>query len=161
MNGIRRNTDPMKGPPDGVAADIQCVATQFEMKGDQRTIKGQATMPCTVYCSYNDGTVGISIRGIDLQIDLRVDELMALMQAGADANQELTAPLREQYTDAELEEHWRELQCLKWDDADSPSGSILADAWWIFPKGVDRLDLSAWFGERHSLGIERLNNIIA
>ena len=161
MNGIRRNTDPMNGPPDGVAADIQCAVTQFETKEDRRAIKGQATMPCTVYCSYNDGTVGISIRGLDLQIDLLVEELMAIMQAGAEANQKLTAPLREQYTDVEIEERWCELQSLKWDEADSPSGSILADAWWIFPKGVDRADLSAWFGKHHSLGIKHLNKLIA
>ena len=162
MNGIRRNTNPLKGPPDGVAADIQCAVTQFETnKEKQRSIKGQATMPCTVYCSYNDGTIGVSIRGLDLQIDLLVEELMAIMQAGAEANKELTAPQREKYTDEELEKRWRELHSFKWDEADSPSGSILAEAWWIFPRGVDLGDLSAWFGERHSLGIEYLNKLIA
>jgi hypothetical protein len=154
----------MKGPPDGVAADVQCAVTQFETpkeKGLQRVIKGQANMPCTIYCSYNDGTVGISIRGIDLQIDLLVEELMALIQAGADANQELTAPQREKYADKELEAKWCEMQGLKWDEADSPSGSILADKWWIFPKGVDRGDLIAWFGERHSKGAEHLQKLVA
>ena len=167
MDNIRRNTDPMKGPPDGVAADLQCAVTQFDRgeekgaskKGVQRTISGQATMPCTVYCSYSDGTVGVSIRGIDLQIDLLVSELMAVLQAGAEANHELTAPQREQYTDEQLEEKWRELQTLGWDEADSPSGLITDRAWWVFPQGVDCDDLRAWFGERHSKGIEYLQRI--
>ena len=157
---IRRNTDPMKGPADGVAADLNCVVTQYDKakekgstkKGIERTVMGQATMPCTVFCSYSDGTLGVSIRGIDLQIDLLVEELMAVMQAGAEANQELTAPLREEYTDADLEGKWRELQSVQLVEADSPSGMITAKAWWVFPQGIDRDDLCAWFGERHSRG---------
>gem|GEM_PF-3849236 len=161
METIRRNTDPMKGPPDGVAVDIQCAVTQYDTpEGGQRTIKGQGVMPCTVYCSYSDGTVGVSIREIDLQIDIRVDELMALMQAGAEANAELTGAAREQYTDADLEEKWRELQTVEWVEAESPSGMITAAPWWIFPRGVDRDDLCAWFGERHTLGIEYLHELI-
>jgi hypothetical protein len=150
MSSIRYNLDPMKGPPDGAAADLQCSVTQFEQQQDQRAIKGQAVMPCTVYCSYEDGTIGISIRGLDLQIDLLVEEVMAIMQASAKRNQEPTAPLEEKPTDAELEEKWKELQNVKWDEADSPSGFILADAWWIFPQGVDQSDLEQWFNDRHS-----------
>ena len=160
---IRRNTDPMKGPADGVAADLLCAVTQFaqsEEKNAPRVISGQGNMPCTVYCSYTDGTVGISIRGIDLQVDLLVEELMAIMQAGAEANQELTAPLREKYTDEELDAKWRELQSVQWDEADSPSGMILASAWWIFPRGVDQDDLYEWFGKNHSLGINYLQEMI-
>ena len=169
MGIIRRNTDPMKGPPDGVAADLECVVTSFASKkrkvapneyGDERTIKSQAHVPCTVYCSYEDGTIGVSIRGIDLQIDLLVEELMAIMQAGAEANRELTAPQREAYTAEQIAEKWRELQSADWDEADSPSGFILAAAWWIFPRGVDRDDLCAWFGEKHPNGIEYLRGLI-
>jgi len=151
----------MKGPADGVAADIQCVVTQFDSsKKGKRSISGQATMPCTVYCSYSDGTLGISVRGIDLQIDLLVEELMAVMQAGAQAKQELSAPQEERYPDAELETKWRELQNVQWDEADSPSGMILAAAWWVFPRGVDRNDLFQWFNERHSKGITHLHTLI-
>ena len=162
MSIIRKNTDPMKGPADGVAADVQCAVTQFAPaeKGIERTIAGQATMPCTLYCSYSDGTVGVSIRGIDLQIDLLVSEVMSLMQAGAEANHDLNAPQREQYTDEVLEEKWRELQTVGWDEAESPSGSILSEPFWVFPRGVDRDDLTAWFGERHSLGVEYLHELI-
>lgn len=117
-------------------------------------------MPCTVYCSYSDGTLGISVRGIDLQIDLLVEELMAVMQAGAQAKQELSAPQEERYPDAELETKWRELQNVQWDEADSPSGMILAAAWWVFPRGVDRNDLFQWFNERHSKGITHLHTLI-
>ena len=162
MSIIRRNTDPMKGPPDGVAADLHCAVTQFEKgngKDPQRKISGQATMPCTVYCSYSDGTVGISIRGLDLQIDLLVPEVIAIMQAGAEANQEITAPLREAYTDEQLEEKWRDLQDVHWDEAESPSGIITAQKWWVFPQGVDRDDLWQWFGARHSKGIDYLQTL--
>ena len=82
------------------------------------------------------------------------------MQAGAEANHELTAPQREAHTDETLEEKWRELQTAQWDEAESPSGAILSAPWWIFPRGVDRDDLWAWFGERHSLGIEYLHELI-
>jgi hypothetical protein len=43
--------------PDGdFAADVKCSVTQFQTHKDgQRTIKGQAVMPGTVYCSYSDG----------------------------------------------------------------------------------------------------------
>ena len=163
MESIRRNTDPLKGPQDGVAADLQCAVTQFEQpaeKGAPRTVKAQSTMPCTVYCSYTDGTVGVSIRGLDLQVDILVEELIAIMQAGAEANHALTAPLREPYTDEVLEEKWRELQTVQWDEADSPSGLILSEPWWIFPKGVDQGDLWAWFDEHHSVGIEYLHELI-
>ena len=53
MRIIRRNTDLENGPADGVAADIQCAVTQYapgETEGG-RTVTGQDTMPCTVYCS--------------------------------------------------------------------------------------------------------------
>lgn len=162
MGSIRRNTGTMNRPPDGVAADIQCAVTQFtksKKKNGSRKISEQTTMPCTVYCSYSDGTVGVSIRGLDLQVDLLVSELMAILQAGAEANTELTAPQRETYTDETLEEKWRELQTLGWDEADSPSGMITNRPWWVFPQGVDRNDIDQWFGERHSLGIEYLRGL--
>ena len=168
MSLIRRNTDPMKGPADGVAVDIQCAVTRFNRSkesdgantGIQRVISGQTMMPCTVYCAYSDGTVGVSIRELDLQIDLLVTELMALMQAGAEANHELTGPRKDQYSDAELEAKWLELQKNQWDEADSPSGMILTAPWWVFPQGVDRDDLFQWFNERHSQGIAYLQALI-
>jgi len=164
MSVVRRNTDPLKGPPDGVAADLQCVVTQFDRSKEtgatQRAIAGQATMPCTVLCSYDNGTVGISIRELDLQLDLLVSDMMEVMRAAAEANRELTAPQREQYSDADLEEKWRKLQNVVWCEADSPSGSILADTWWVFPKGADLDDVWAWFNERHSKGLEHLKHML-
>jgi hypothetical protein len=151
----------MTGPPDGVAADLQCSVTQFTPaeNGKERTISGQATMPCTVYCSYNDGAVGVSIRGLDLQIDLSVEELMALMQAGAEANKELTAPVTEKYTDEDVSKKWCELQAVEFAEAESPSGLVLAEPWWIFPRGVDRDDLWAWFDKNHSYGLDHLKKL--
>jgi hypothetical protein len=54
-----------------------------------------------------------------------------------------------------------ELMALMQEGADSPSGAVTADAWCIFPKGVDRDELHTWFAERHSLGIEHLNKLTA
>jgi len=152
----------MKGPPDGVAADIQCAVTQYApgVDGGERTISGQATMPCTVYCSYSDGTVGVSIRGLDLQIDLLVTEIIALMQVSAEANQEHTAQGKI-YTDEELAEKWNELQtAVGWVEAESPSGIVTDRPWWIFPAGIDHEDMVQWFGSRHSLGVEYLRELI-
>jgi len=151
----------MTGPPDGVAADLQCAVTQFTPaeKGKERAISGQAVMPCTVYCSYNEGTLGVSIRGLDLQIDLNIEETMELMKAGAEANKELTAPMTEKYTDADIAAKWHELQSVDFVEAESPSGLILAEAWWIFPRGVDRDDLWAWFDKNHSYGLAYLQRV--
>jgi hypothetical protein len=98
-------------------------------------------------------------RTLHLQIDLLVSELMTLMQAGAEANQEHTSQDKK-YTDEELAEKWKELQAVKWNESDSPSGMILSAPWWIFPAGIDRDDLWEWFGERHSLGVEHLHDLI-
>ena len=88
------------------------------------------------------------------------------MRAGAEANKETAAsqddipPQDRRYPDAVLEEKWRELQTVGWDEADSPTGQITARAFWIFPQGVDRLDMLEWFGDRHSKGLKYLSGIV-
>ena len=161
MADIQRNKDPLKGPSDGVSADIQCAVTQYDRfrekrcskKGTEQYIKSHGNMPCTVYCSYGGGTVGISIRELDMQIDVRLDELMAIMKAGAEAAHTFKDSLPQEYVDAELEARWRELRDTPFDEADSPSGLILSEAWWIFPKGADRGDIQEHIVGNHSKGV--------
>jgi hypothetical protein len=96
MNKIKRITDPLEGPPDGVMADVQCVLTQFETKEateseeTQRTMTGQGQTTCHVFCAYSDGTIGFSLRDIDLMISLRIDELYAILAVASQAANELT-----------------------------------------------------------------------
>jgi hypothetical protein len=155
MNKINRNTDPMKGPPDGVEARVNCVVTQFSQK--TKVIKEQDVMPCRMLCAYSDGTVSVSIRTIGLMVTLRIDELYEILKAGAEASHELTDSMPQEYKDAELEARWRELDDIPFDESDeAPSGLVLAEKWWLFPKGADRNDIWGWFNKRHSKGVAYL-----
>ena len=180
MNKIERNTDPLKGPPDGVMSEISCVITQFDRvdgndgteKGFERVISGQATMPCNIVCSYSEGTVGFSVRDIDLMLHVRIDEMFEIFKAAAAASEEFKATLPpemaminpptpddpgyQEYTDEVVEELWRELEDIPFDEADSPHGLILAQPWLHFTKGVDRGDIWEWFDAMHSKGVAHL-----
>lgn len=158
MNEIKRNTDPLKGPPDWVEAEIKCNVASMQAinkRGDKPV--HPTIMNCKIFGSYNEGTLGLSIKGIGRIINLRMDEVMALLKAAAEASLEFQATLPV-YTDEELEEKWRELSDVPFDEADSPSpsGLILAKAWWVFPKGTDREDIWRYFDERHSRGVDYL-----
>jgi len=150
-------------PADEVKLGTPCQVTQYyrvaEKKGKKevrRTKRTRRSIPCCLRGSYTDGMLSLSLRDLDLQIDLRLDKVMELMMSAADANRAAAAIHEERYSDEELEAKWEELQSVELDEADSPSGYVLAAAWWIFPKGVDRDDLTKWFGERHSKGINYL-----
>jgi hypothetical protein len=165
MSTIKRNTDPLKGPPDGVEVGVNCVVTQFDRvkekggskKKSEKVIKAQAVMPGRVMCAYSEGTLGITIRQIDLMVTLRIDELYEILKAAADASRELEASMPQEYKDAELETRWREMDDVPFDESDeSPSGMILAEKWWVFQKGTDREDIWRWFGSKHSKGVEHL-----
>jgi hypothetical protein len=156
MSKIKRNTDPLKGPPDGVEMDINCALTQFDTKDGQRVILSQGTLPCNVKASYEEGTIGFSVREIDLMVHVRIDELMEILKEGAEAHKSFRESLPPDYMDAELEKRWDELSDVPFDDADSPSGLILADEWWIFPKGADREDIWKYFDAYHSKGVHYL-----
>ena len=75
---IKRNTDPMKGPPDGVETDINCVVTQFSGEGGEREIQSQIVMPCHVGSAYSEGTIFFSLRDINLMLTVRLDELLEI-----------------------------------------------------------------------------------
>jgi hypothetical protein len=161
---IEHNTDPLKGPPDGVTVEIKCVVTQFtpneaeEGQEPTRSINAQGSMPCHVFCSYEEGTIGFSVRDIDLMIIVRTDELFAILKEASDAHKAFRSTIPQEYTDAELEKRWDELEDIPFDEADSPSGLILSREWWIFPKGVDREDIWMHFDEHHSKGVNYLLN---
>jgi hypothetical protein len=162
---IERVTDPKEGPPDGVTAEVQCVLTQFDRKPPEegqeqgeRIISGQATMPCHIFCAYSEGTIGFSIREIDLMLTVRLDELFEIFKEASEAAQELKDSMPQEYTDAEFEKRWDELADIPFDEADSPSGLILSQKWWVFPKGTDRDDVWKHFDENHSKGIGYLLN---
>jgi len=146
----------MQGPPDGVEADVKCVFTEFTTYDGKKTIAGQNQMPCHIICAYSEGTIGFSMREIDMMLTVRIDDLFEILKAAGQAAQELKASMPKEYTDAELEKRWDELEDVPFDEADSPSGLILSDDWWIFPKGVDREDIWHYFDENHSRGIEYL-----
>ena len=156
MTKILRNTDPLNGPVDGVELDLTCAITQFAKKDGQLVIAGQGTMPCNIKASYSNGTIGLSLREIDLMIHVRIDELMEVMKEAAEAHVLFRSSLPTQYTDAELEARWDELEDVPFDEADSPSGLILHEKWWMFPKGVDREDIWRHFDEYHSKGVHYL-----
>ena len=126
--------------PDAVVTVINCALTRAKKK---------STLPCKVMCSYSKGIVTFAVEKTGIHLAVRLDEMFAIFKAAAQ---------QKAYTDAELEEKWRELQTVPWGEGDSPSGMILADPWWIFPKGVDRDELRQWFGERHSRGLELLTD---
>lgn len=56
------------------------------------------------------------------------------------------------YTDKEIEQKWEELEDVLMNE--DPDGElILADAWYVFPKGAKREEIWRWFDERHSKGV--------
>jgi len=164
MGRIKQVTDPKEGSLDGVTADIKCVITQFDKgkqkgKSDgtvQKVIKSQSVIPCHILCAYSNGTVGFSMRQLDLMLTVRLDELMEILRAAAEANQLLQASMPKEYADAELEARWQEMADVEFVEADSPSGLILAKKWWVFPQGVDKGDILQYFDEHYSKGVAHL-----
>lgn len=52
-----------------------------------------------------------------------------------------------------LKRKWKELDDIPFDEADSPSGLVLAEDWWGFPKGTDREEIWHAFDDHHSKGV--------
>lgn len=157
MGNIKRNTDPLKGPPDGVESEVKCVVVAFptsKEKDDQ--VFDSHVMPCKIMCAYSGGTIGFSMREMNIMFSVRMDELFEVLRSAAEASQEFHASLPQKYTDAELETRWKELESIPFDEADSPSGLILAEKWYVFQMGTDRDDIWNWFANRHSKGLAYL-----
>ena len=168
MNEIKRNRDPIKGPPDGVEADVKCVITVFERKkrkGDspilvKRKVTAQSVEQVRVLCAYTEGTISFSMHSADTMLTLRVDELVEILKAAAEASRDHRGSLPQGFTDAELEARWRELSTQRFEESDmSPSGLVLAGKWWLFDAGVDRLDIWNYFKEHHSKGVVYLQGL--
>lgn len=65
---------------------------------------------------------------------------------------DLPAP-PEQVTDSDLEDLWRELADVPFDDGDPDVDMTLAENWKWFSKGTPREEIWHWFDERHSKGV--------
>lgn len=52
-----------------------------------------------------------------------------------------------------MERKWKELEDIPFDEADSPSGLVLAEDWWGFTKGTDREEIWHAFDANHSKGV--------
>ena len=59
----------------------------------------------------------------------------------------------EQVTDSDLEDLWRELADVPFDDGDPDVDMTLAENWKWFSKGTPREEIWHWFDERHSKGV--------
>jgi len=163
MRGIKRDPDFLKGSTDGVMALVQCNVAQFDRQAEkgrgrkrERVLKAQSNMPCRIKASYSEGTVGFSIREIDLLITVRLDELMEVLKEAAEFHQSFRDSLPVTFKDAELEKRWEEFTEIELVEADSPSGLILKEDWWIFTKGTDKDDILTHFDNNHSKGLSFL-----
>ena len=59
--------------------------------------------------------------------------------------------------DQSLEAKWAELEDVPFDE-DEDGRLVLAQSWWIFPRGTEREDIWHWFDARHSKGVVYLLN---
>ncbi len=62
---------------------------------------------------------------------------------------------KQEFPDTLLEQKWKELTDIPFDEADTPSGLMLAEDWWLFQKRTDREDIWRFF-DQHSKGIAYL-----
>jgi hypothetical protein len=118
--------------------------------------KRQQLEECRILCAYSDGTISFSAQDSMIMITVRLDELFEIIAEAGDASQTLNKSMPKEYKDAELEKRWEELSDIPFVDADSPSGMILEQAWWIFEKGTDREDIWRHFDTNHSKGVSYL-----
>lgn len=58
--------------------------------------------------------------------------------------------------DSFLEEQWAELSDVPFDESRSLSGLVLAEKWWLFEKGADRLEIWRYFDALYSKGVYAL-----
>lgn len=77
--GIRRVTDPNRGPLDGVEMDTPGVYTKFRRCGTSRKIVHQEKTEIGIKASLSLGTVSFSDRGRNQQITVDILELTRLL----------------------------------------------------------------------------------
>lgn len=64
--------------------------------------------------------------------------------------------MAEKYDDAFLEEKWREFADVLIDYTDDYPDGVIANGWFIFDKGTERMDIWHWFDDHYSKGIHAL-----
>jgi hypothetical protein len=85
MSEIKRVTDPKMGPMDGVEASIRCVvATQVEGEN----IKERILTECRALCSYSSGTISFAVKGLNVMLTVRLDDLAEILKEAAVAARE-------------------------------------------------------------------------
>lgn len=96
MSEVTRVNDPTKAPFDGVELHAKCVVTKFITNGKKKlvTIKGQEVQDCKIMASYQTGTVSFSVPGKAMMVSARIDEVMAVLQAAAEAAMDAAGPVR-------------------------------------------------------------------
>lgn len=61
-----------------------------------------------------------------------------------------------QYTDEQLRQLWEEFGDVLIDYSDDAPDGELADDWFIFEAGTDKMEVWHWFDEHYSDGVYRL-----
>ena len=91
MSEIKINKDHINGPPDGIVADINAVITVYETKkGEGRVATDQNIEPCSVLCSYLDGTISFLRPESDTMMTLRLDEVLTIIAQASETSLKIT-----------------------------------------------------------------------
>ncbi len=149
VEDINKETGDMIGPNDGVQTEIKGAVTIYKPNGE---IENHKTTDCGLYCAYSNGTITLSIRKeYKLSLSVRLDEMIEFLKEASIVGKK--------YEDLELEKMYKEFLHIPLVESDSPSGLILIDDWWLFPKGADKDDILNYFDNQHSKGLHYLNSV--
>lgn len=75
---IERVPEEKSGVKDSVQFCCNCVLTRFSKTGGKKRIRNMKMHPCKLLASAENGTVSISVGGAEIQVAVRLDEIMAV-----------------------------------------------------------------------------------
>lgn len=75
---IERVPEKESGMKDSVQFCCNCVLTRFSITGGKKRIRNMKMHPCKILASAENGTVSISVGGAEIQVAVRMDEIMAV-----------------------------------------------------------------------------------
>lgn len=64
--------------------------------------------------------------------------------------------MSKQYSDAELKKLWREFGDVIIDYTEDYPDGVIANSWFIFDAGTERMDIWHWFDDNYSDGVYKL-----
>lgn len=64
--------------------------------------------------------------------------------------------MSKQYSDAELKKLWREFGNVLIDYTEDYPDGVIANNWFIFDVGTERMDIWHWFDDNYSKGVYKL-----